>query len=209
MYLSASIKNLSRLHKLSVLGKCPPIRFSFQANVYVRTLLDAIRLAKLRKREKYSRRRFFFLLFNNVSGYKAPRRRSASRYTEKTMVLLLPCYRASLERALKPKYVRNYAQRAVLLAALNNAGATFTFSLQNTQTHAVIVSPSFLHKLDVYGVRIMALSIKFVTVRVKFTQYKVLAFILFTFIVSYYKHCLGVFGHHCRGFFLFMFEGKY
>lgn len=136
----------------------------------------------------------FFLLFNNVSGYKAPRRRSASRYTEKTMVLLLPCYRASLERALKPKYVRNYAQRAVLLAALNNAGATFTFSLQNTQTHAVIVSPSFLHKLDLYGVRIMALSIKFVTVRVKFTQYKVLAFILFTFIVSHYKHCLRAWG---------------
>lgn len=159
MYLSASIKNLSRLHKLSVLGKCPPIRFSFQANAYVRTLLDAMRHAKLRKREKYSRRRFFFLLFNNVAGYKAPRRRSASRYTEKKkMVLLLPCYRASLERALKPKYVRNYAQRAVLLAALNNAGATFTFSLQNTQTHAVIVSPSFLHKLDLYGVRIMALS---------------------------------------------------
>lgn len=110
------------------------------------------------------------------------------------MVLLLPCYRASLERAHKPKYVRDYAQRAVLLAALNNAGATFTFSLQNAQTHAVVVSPSFLHKLDVYGVRIMALSIKFVTVRVKFTQYKVLAFILFTFIVSYYKHCLRAWG---------------
>lgn len=40
----------------------------------------------------------------------------------------------------------------------------------------------------------MALSIKFVTVRVKFTQYKVLAFILFTFIVSYYKHCLRAWG---------------